>query len=98
MRANHKFIILGFLIIGTLCSCGIIKVSESPESWGTSGGSYGAKQWTETNADGDYPTSDSVAMYCVSIGETGQKKFNWTYEQLVKSTDACTDAFVEGLR
>ena len=97
MPANHKFIVFGFLMTSALSGCGVVEVAESPESWGASGGSYGAKQWLETEASGVYPSSDSVAMYCVSIGESGQKKFDWTYEQLIRSTDACTSAFVEGL-
>lgn len=98
MPANPKFLALTFILTCSLSGCGVVEVAESPESWGASGGSYGAEQWLQTEASGVYPSSDSVAMYCVSIGESGQKKFNWTYEQLVRSTDACTEAFVEGLR
>jgi uncharacterized protein YceK len=97
MRAHPKHLILGFLITCTLSGCGVVEVAESPESWGSAGGKYGATQWLETEAKGTYPSSDSVAVYCVSIGESGQKKFNWTYEQLTKSTEACTESFVEGL-
>jgi uncharacterized protein YceK len=97
MPANPKFIVLGFLITSALSGCGVIEVAESPESWGTAGGSYGAKQWLETETSGLYPSSDSVAVYCVSIAETGQKKFNWTLQQVIESTDACSEAFVQGL-
>jgi hypothetical protein len=37
-------------------------------------------------------------MYCVSISESGQKDFNWTFQQQIQSTDACTEAFVDGLK
>lgn len=97
MPANRKVIVLGFLITSVLSGCGVVEVAESPESWGAAGGSYGAKQWRETETSGLYPSSDSVAAYCVSIAETGQKKFNWTIQQVVKSTDSCAEAFVKGL-
>jgi uncharacterized protein YceK len=96
MPANPKFLVFGFLITFTLSGCGVVTVAESPESWGADGGSYGAKNWLETNPD-SWPSSDSVAAYCVSIAETGQKKFNWTLQQVYESTDACSEAFVEGL-
>ena len=96
MPANPKFLVFGFLITCTLSGCGVVEVAESPESWGAAGGSYGAKNWLETNP-GSWPTSDSVAAYCVSIAETGQKKFIWTVQQVFESTDACSEAFVEGL-
>jgi len=96
MPANRKLLVFVLLITFTLSSCGVIEVAESPESWGTAGGSYGAKNWLETNP-GSWPTSDSVAAYCVSVAETGQKKFNWTMQQVFKSTDACAEAFVDGL-
>ena len=96
MPANPKFLVFGFLITCTLSGCGVVEVAESPESWGAAGGSYGAKNWLETNP-GSWPTSDSVAAYCVSIAETGQKKFNWTVQQVFESTDACSEAVVEGL-
>ena len=96
MPASPKFFVFGFLITCALSGCGVVEVAESPESWGAAGGSYGAKNWLETNP-GSWPTSDSVAAYCVSIAETGQKKFNWTVQQVFESTDACSEAFVEGL-
>jgi hypothetical protein len=96
MPANLKLLVFGFLITCTLSGCGVVEVAESPESWGSAGGSYGAENWRETNP-GSWPTSDSVAAYCVSIGESGQKKFNWTIQQVIESTDACSKAFVEGL-
>ena len=97
MPANRKFLFVGLILTCTLSGCGVVQVAESPESWGASGGSYGAKQWLETNTSGIYPSSDSVAVYCVRIAETGQKKFNWTMQQVFKSTDACAEAFVQGL-
>ena len=96
MPVNPKFLVFGLLITCALSGCGVVEIAESPESWGAAGGSYGAKSWLETNP-GSWPTSDSVAMYCVSITETGQKKFNWTVQQVFESTDACSEAFVDGL-
>ena len=96
MRANPKLIVLGSLMIFALSACGSVEMAESPESWGAAGGSYGAKNWLDSNP-GSWPTSDSVAAYCVSIAETGQEKFNWTIQQVFASTDACSKAFVEGL-
>jgi hypothetical protein len=96
MPANLKVLFFGFILMFSLSACGVVEVAESPESWGNAGGSYGAENWRETNP-GSWPTSDSVAAYCVSIGESGQKKFNWTIQQVIESTDACSKAFVEGL-
>lgn len=98
MLANPKFLFFGLLVTYTLSGCGVIEIAETPKSWGANGGSYGAKQWIERQGSGVYPSSDSVALYCVSVGETGQKKFNWTFEQQRKSTDACAEAFLDGLR
>ena len=74
-----------------------VAVSETPESWGASGGKYGAEKWVEEGNE-SWPTSDSVALFCVSISEEGQKKFNWTFQQQIESSDACSRAFVDGLK
>jgi len=97
MPANRKFLFIGFILTCALSGCGVVEVAESPESWGASGGSYGAEEWMKTETSGAYPSSDSLAAYCVSIAETGQKKYNWTIQQVFESTDACNKAFVEGL-
>jgi hypothetical protein len=76
--------------------CGVVEFVETPESWGTRAGEYGAEQWMKEGESG-YPSSNAVAAYCVSIGESGQKEFNWTVKQTYESTMACTDAFVRGL-
>jgi uncharacterized protein YceK len=97
MPVNPKYLFVGLILACTLSGCGVVQVAESPESWGAAGGSYGAEEWTKTEPNGVYPSSDSVATYCVSIAESGQKKFNWTIQQVFESTDACSKAFVEGL-
>ena len=97
MRALHKKFVFGFLITCTLSGCGVVEVAESPKSWGAAGGSYGAEKWIENNPSGGFPSSDSVAAYCVSIAESGQKEFNWTIQQIFESTEACSEAFVQGL-
>jgi hypothetical protein len=98
MPVNHKVLGFGIILSCTLSGCGAIEFVETPESWGASGGSYGAKQFIETNGKGNWPTTESAALYCADISEAGQKKFNWTYEQVLKAADACTEAFVEGLK
>jgi hypothetical protein len=98
MPANLKSLMLGFFLIVSLSGCGIIEAVETPSSWGESGGSYGAEEWVEKNGKGLLPTTDSAALFCVSIAESGQKKFNWNFQQTIEATDACTRAFVDGLK
>lgn len=97
MPANLKFLLFGLMLTSTLTGCGFVAVSETPESWGASGGKYGAEKWVEEGNE-SWPTSDSVALFCVSISEEGQKKFNWTFQQQLESSDACSRAFVDGLK
>ena len=80
----------------TLSGCGVVAVSETPESWGVSGGRYGSEQWLE-EGNQSFPTAESLALFCVTVAEEGQKKFEWTFQQQLDSTDACTKAFVDGL-
>ena len=98
MPANLKVLLFGFILTCTLSGCGAIEKVNTPESWGASGGSYGAKQWIETHGKGVWPSTDSASIYCVTIAEEGQKKFSWTFEQALKSADACVKAFVDGLK
>ena len=98
MLVNLKKIILVFVLIGTLSGCGVIEVVETPESWGARGGRYGAEEWIKNNGRDQFPSSDSAALYCVSIVESGRDKFNWNFQQTIESTNACTEAFVEGLK
>ena len=98
MPVNLRNLLFGSILLFTLAGCGVIEIAETPESWGTRAGSYGAEEWVKNEGKGIFPTSDSVAMYCVSVSESGQKDFNWTFQQLVQSTDACAEAFVDGLK
>jgi hypothetical protein len=98
MPVNLRNLLMGSILVFTLTGCGVIEVAETPESWGARAGSYGAEEWVKKEGKGIFPTSDSVAMYCVSISESGQKDFNWTFQQQIQSTDACTEAFVDGLK
>ena len=98
MPVNRSVLGFGIILSCTLSGCGAIEFVETPESWGARGGSYGAKQWVETREKGDWPTTESAALFCADISESGQKKFNWTFEQVIKSADACSRAFVDGLK
>lgn len=80
-----------------LTGCGAVELVVTPESWGSGAGRYGAEEWTKRNGSGNYPTAEGIAMYCVTISEDGLKKHNWTFEQQLRSTEACNKAFVEGL-
>ena len=98
MPVNPKFLVFGLILAIALSGCGFVAVSETPESWGASGGNYGAKRWIEDESKNGWPSSEGVALFCVNIAEEGQKEFNWTFQQQLDSTDACTKAFVDGLR
>jgi hypothetical protein len=97
MLANPKQIFIGVFLTLTLSGCGI-EFSESPESWGSKSGAGGAKAWIEKEGASVYPNVDGVAAYCASMAEEGQKKFNWTVEQVFASSDACAEAFVAELK
>jgi hypothetical protein len=98
MRVNLKITSFILLFALPLAGCGTELVrEESPESWGANAGRYGAEQWIEQNDKSSWPSTDSVAAYCVSIAESGQKEFSWTIEEIYQSTDSCTKAFVDGL-
>ena len=97
MPVSLRKILSGVFLIVALSGCGIV-FEESPESWGTRSGTDGAKMWIEKEGSSDFPSSESLAAFCVSMGEAGQKEFNWTYEEQWASTEACTEAFVEGLQ
>ena len=97
MRVSHKLISLLLVISPLLSGCGVVELVETPKSWGARAGEYGAEQWAKEGKSG-YPSSDAVAAYCVSIGESGQKEFDWTLNQMYEATMACTDAFVSGLK
>ena len=97
MPANPKQILGGVFLLCTLSGCGI-QISESPKSWGSKSGTDGAKLWVEKQGTSVYPSSDAVAAFCVSMSDEGQKKYNWTIDEQVASTDACAAAFVEGLQ
>lgn len=49
------------------------------------------------NGRGNFPATDSTAIYCITISDDGQKKYDWTYEQHKSSVDSCLEAFVKGL-
>jgi hypothetical protein len=98
MRANLKITSFILLITLPLAGCGTVLVrEESPESWGDTAGRYGAEQWIEQNGKSSWPSTDSVAAYCVTTSESGQKEFSWTIEELFQATDSCSKAFVDGL-
>lgn len=98
MPVSHKFSLVVLPLIIFLTSCGSVQiVDESPESWGKSAGEYASSEWVSKNGIGNLPTSDSTAMYCITISDDGQKKYDWTYEQHLSSVDACIEAFVKGL-
>jgi hypothetical protein len=97
MRVNPKQILIPVLFVFTLSGCGIV-FSESPESWGSKSGSDGAKLWIEKQGSSVYPSSEGVASFCVTMGEEGQKRYDWTFEEQFASTEACTSAFVDGLK
>ena len=98
MPVSHKFSLVVLPLLIFLTSCGAVQiVDESPESWGKSAGEYASSEWVSKNGRGNLPTSDSTAMYCITISDDGQKKYDWTYEQHLSSVDACIEAFVKGL-
>ena len=97
MHVDHKRSVIIFVMSSfLLASCSLVPVSESPESWGTAGGKYGAQEWKKSHPN-DFPTTESAALFCVSIAEEGSKKFEWTYAQQIDSSDACVKSFVSGL-
>ena len=98
MPVSHKFSLVVLPLLICLTSCGAVQIiDESPESWGKSAGEYASSEWVSKNGIGNLPTSDSTAMYCITISDDGQKKYDWTYEQHLSSVDACIEAFVKGL-
>jgi len=97
MLANPKRMFIGILLSATLSGCGI-EFSESPESWGSKSGRDGAKLWIEKEGTSVYPSAEGAAGFCASMAEEGQKKFNWTIEEVLASSDACAEAFVAELK
>lgn len=97
MAANLKLIIQIPIALVLLTGCGIISLAETPAGWGSGAGKAGAEMWIEQNGSDGYPSAKGIAVYCVSIAEEGQKNFDWNYTQAMAASEACTDAFVEGL-
>jgi hypothetical protein len=98
MPVNHKILLAMLPLLICLTGCGAVQIiNESPESWGKSAGEYASLEWVSNNGRGNLPTSDSTAMYCITISDEGQKEYDWTYEQHLSSVDACIEAFVKGL-
>jgi hypothetical protein len=97
MVVNLKLLAQVPLAVLILTGCGVISVAETPAGWGSGAGKTGAEMWNEQNGGSGYPSAEGVAAYCVSIAEDGQKRFDWNYTQALAATDACTEAFVEGL-
>lgn len=97
MHVNHRISLALLSSVIFLTSCGEVQFVESPESWGRQGGEYGSSEWVKINGTSNYPSSDSVAAYCVIVGEDGEKKYGWSIQQAMASTDACVTAFVAGL-
>lgn len=98
MPVNSRILLVVLPLLFCLTSCGAVQiVNESPESWGKSAGEYAASEWVSNHGRGNLPTVDSTSIYCISISDEGQKKYDWTYEQHLSSVDACIDAFVKGL-
>ena len=97
MPVNRKVLFAILPLLFCLTGCGAVEFVDSPESWGKQGGEYGSTEWVKLNGAGTYPNENGVAMYCVTVGEDGQKKYGWNIEQAMSSTDACVTAFVAGL-
>jgi uncharacterized protein YceK len=68
MPVNPKSLLFGLILTCTLSGCGLVS-SETPESWGASGGSYGAEQWVEVEKNKNWPSAESVALFCVTVAE-----------------------------
>ena len=97
MLASHKAILIVGPLLVSLSGCSAVLVSETPESWGKGAGEYAASEWIKNNGSGNWPTTDSTAIYCITISDDGQKKYGWDFQQHLASVDACTKAFVNGL-
>ena len=98
MPVNRKIFLAILPLLICLTSCGAVQiVDESPESWGKSAGEYAALEWVSKNGRGNFPATDSTAIYCITISDEVQKEYDWTYEQHLSSVDACIEAFVKGL-
>ena len=97
MPVNLNKFFSGLILLCILTGCGVIEIAKTPKSLGEEAGRYGAEEWVKREGKGIWPSSDSVAVYCVSISEAGQKEYNWTLQQQIQSTDACTTAFVDSL-
>jgi hypothetical protein len=97
MLVDHRIKFISLISsIFFLTSCGAISIVDSPRSWGIKAGEYGSSEW-KTNNQSNYPSSESIAMYCVAIAEDGLAKLNWTFAQQMESTEACVQSFVDGL-
>lgn len=102
MPASHSYfkslVLAATLLISAfgLAGCALVSSTSTPQGWGTAAGSYGSAEWMKLHP-GEYPTSESIAMYCVSIAEDGQKKYDWTIANQMKSSDSCVSSFVKGL-
>jgi len=79
-----------------LSSCSIIPVSETPQSWGEKAGKFAAADWKK-NHPGEWPTTNSVALYCVNIAGKEISKFDWDYSQQIVASDSCISSFVNGI-
>jgi len=97
MLANLRLTGVLATVLWTGTGCGMVELVTTPESWGTGAGEYGAKEWVKINGENNYPSAESIAMYCVTVSEDGMKKNSWTFQQQLRSTEACNKAFVEGL-
>ncbi len=97
MAANPKQIMFITLILAMISGCTLISEVETPKSWGEAGGKAGAQMWIEEYGKSGYPSTESSAAYCVDISEDGMKRFDWSFEQAMESTEACVKSFVDGL-
>ncbi len=97
MAANRKLIFQIPIILGLLSGCGFVGATVTPESWGSQAGKDGAELWIQENGQGNWPSVDSAAAFCVAIAEEGLKIFEWSYAQVMEASDSCTEAFVKGL-
>ena len=97
MRVGHKSVAL-FIVSGLFVSgCSFVEIPPTPQEWGTEAGNYASEEWIKKNGSSNYPTADSIAMYCVNIAEDGQKKYDWTISEGYESTQACVKAFAQRL-
>ena len=70
----------------------------TPVSAGSAAGKYFATHWNADHGSSDYPSSDTVSVYCVDSVQAVGKQNSWTYRQMAEATDACASAAINGLR